>query len=1042
LSSVKTKVPTFDRKLKEARDYWTKELLGKAETTNLKLDFERPSSYSSERETVDVALSEELASKLARLTGDSPFLNYTAMLAALKICLHKYTGSAAIVVGSPTRLKDETANQEPNALAIARNVDGRMTFRQFLVSVREALTEGYARQSYPFERVVKDLGLKKTFNRCPLFDVALVLENIHGEMPDLPNDITMSFRMSPDGITGRVQYRGELFRRETIERFNSHFFTTLDAALENVDGRISDISILTPAEQQRFLVELNDTATDYPQDQLIQQLFEAAVERYPEAVAISYEGGNLTYSQLNAHANRLAHYLRSVGVGTETLVGILLERSAQTLVTLLGVLKAGAAFVPLDPSYPRERLAFMVEDAQFNVLVTRQGLASLLPDSDARLVCLDMDREAIERQPEANPSHDVVAPQSLAYTMYTSGSTGRPKGAMISQQALVNYSLEMARQLELRPTDRILQFASFSFDVLIEELFPTWLAGAAVVLRDEMLLASYANLLDIIKEDGVTALELPTAYWREWVYELTRTGAAPPAHLRFVMIGGERASTAQLAVWQRFNIPLLNMYGLTETTVTSTIYKLEGKQVESGDGLAFPIGRPIANTQMYVLDQYLQPVPEGVSGEIYIGGAGLGRGYLNRPELTADRFIPNPFGLKAGARLYKTGDRARYLADGNIEFLGRADHQIKMRGYRIELGEIEAALKRFGAVQDAVVTVRDENERQRQAAASAGYEPESEEALNVRLATLGDEQAAQLFGEIESLSDDDTAAILAQEMQLNTQRSQTKIRRFKQFDVAVTLKDDSFISPPRESQRSWLLRRALDEFADDLVALDEASKRMVSGSARVHLQQEWSSSGVKYDDSQLIIQGQQVMQDWERPLMRAMAEIVTESHGDVLELGFGMGISATYIQEFGVKSYTVVEYNDGVAEHFKKWKEQYPGRDIRLIHSRWHDAVDQLGTYDGIFFDTVPSNEEEYMREVIDNVVMAEDIFPIASKCLRKGGVFTWYTNEIDSFSRRHQRLALKYFSSVAVSVVKPLAPPEDCHYWWADSMVAVKAIK
>jgi amino acid adenylation domain-containing protein len=1041
LSSVQTKVPTFNRKSKEARDFWTKKLLGKAETTNLKIDFERPSSYASERATVDVVLPEELASKLARLTGNSPFLNYTAMLAALKICLHKYTGSAAIVVGSPTRLKDETADHSPNALAIATDVDARMTFRQFLVSVREALTESYARQSYPFERVVKDLGLKTTPNRCPLFDVALALENIHGELPDVTNDITMTFRMSSDEIAGRIQYRTELFRRETVERFNSHFFTALDAALENIDGKISDLSILTSAEQQRFLVELNETATDYPQQQVIQQLFEAAVEKYPEEVAISYEGGSLTYSQVNAHANRLAHYLRSVGAGTETLVGILLERSTQTLIALLGVLKAGAAFVPLDPSYPRERLAFMIEDAQFKVLVTRQGLTSLVPDSAARFVCLDTDRDQIARQSDANPSHDVIAPQSLAYAMYTSGSTGRPKGAMISQQALVNYSLEMVHQLDLRPTDRILQFASFSFDVLIEELFPTWLSGARVVLRDEMLLASYSNLLNIINDDGVTALELPTAYWREWVYELTRTGATPPAHLRFVMIGGERAPGAQLAAWQKFNIPLLNMYGLTETTVTSTIFKQENNQV---DNSTFPIGRPIANTQMYVLDADMQPVPEGVSGQIYIGGAGLGRGYLNRPELTADKFIPNPFSTEAGARLYKTGDNACYLSDGNIEFIGRGDHQIKMRGYRIELGEIEAALKQFGAVHDAVVTVRDENERQRETAIGAATESESAETLIARVATLGDEQAAQLFNEIESLSDDDTAAILAQEGQLNTQRSQTKIRRYKQFDVSVTLKDDNFISPPRESQRSWLLRRALNEFADDLVALDEASKRMISGSARVHLQQEWSGSGVKYDDTQLIIQGQQVMQDWERPLMRAMAEIVTESHGDILELGFGMAISATYIQEFGCKSYTVIEYNDGVVEHFKKWKEQYPGRDIRVIHSRWHDAVDQLEaeTFDGVFFDTVPTNEEEYMREVIDNVVMAEDIFPAASRLLRKGGVFTWYTNEIDSFSRRHQRLALKYFSSVGVSVVKPLAPPEDCHYWWADSMVAVKAVK
>jgi guanidinoacetate N-methyltransferase len=385
------------------------------------------------------------------------------------------------------------------------------------------------------------------------------------------------------------------------------------------------------------------------------------------------------------------------------------------------------------------------------------------------------------------------------------------------------------------------------------------------------------------------------------------------------------------------------------------------------------------------------------------------------------------------------------LPGGDIEFIGRKDDQIKLRGFRVELGEIESVLKQYAGIENAVVIVKEgtgpnldlETDRPGQV-----VDLKDQAAIIANLNTLPREVAARLFADVEGLSDDETAATLAMEMQLKSKESRTKIRRFKDFDIALTLRNDQFIAPPRESQRNWLLRRALDEFADDLISLDEVSRRMVPGSARSRLTSEWSQSPTHYDESSLTIQGQQVMQDWESPLMRAMAEIVTESHGDVLELGFGMGISATYIQEFGVRSYTVVEYNDGVVERFNKWKQQYPGRDIKVIHGRWHEVTDRLGVYDGIFFDTVPSDEEEYMREVIDNVVMAEDIFPIASRCLRKGGIFTWYTNEIDSFSRRHQRLALKYFSSVTVQVVKPLYPPEDCHYWWADSMVAVKAVK
>jgi predicted O-methyltransferase YrrM len=487
---------------------------------------------------------------------------------------------------------------------------------------------------------------------------------------------------------------------------------------------------------------------------------------------------------------------------------------------------------------------------------------------------------------------------------------------------------------------------------------------------------------------------------------------------------------------------------LTETTVTSTVFEPATEDAAERIWTELPIGGPLANMQIHLLDDSLQPVPAGVPGELYIGGESLARAYLNRPELTASKFIPSPFADEPGARLYKTGDLARYLSDGNLIFLGRRDQQVKIRGYRIEPGEVESVLREHPGLKEAIVVAEDVQfdlpllVKPRE---DGSIEVGAGEVIAERLALLPANQAEQLLAEIERLPEAEVEAILANELQLGGLNEQVKTRRFPEFDIVVRLKDKNFISPPHESQRNWVIRRALDELASDLKDLDAVTKQFVPGSARLRLEeQKWGDREVHYEDSQLLIGGQQVMQDWERPLMRAMAEVVTETHGDVLELGFGMAISATYIQEFGARSYTVIEANEGVAEYFKKWKSQFPGRDIRMLQGKWHNVADQLEdeSFDGVFFDTVPTDEEEYTREVINNAVMAEDFFPVAARVLRKGGIFTWYTNEINSLSRRHQRLIFKYFSSFTASVVRPLLPPEDCHYWFADSMMVVKAIK
>jgi amino acid adenylation domain-containing protein len=807
-------------------------------------------------------------------------------------------------------------------------------------------------------------------------------------------------------------------------------------------------------ELRRFVSRPGATgasASASPPAASFQQLFELAVAAAPDATALVFRDQQLTYRELNRRANQLARHLRRQGAGPESRVGVYLESSPEMVVAVLGVLKAGAAYVPLDPAYPKERLAYMMDDARVELLLTEEGLAAQLPRPNARTIYLDADWPAISREAGTNPPHRTRG-EDLAYCIYTSGSTGTPNGVLITHGSLVSYTHSIADEFGLRAGDRILQFASLSFDVSVEELFPALARGAAVVLRDESLPPTFSELTRAASEQRLTLFELPTAYWHGWVDELSRARTRLPASLRLVIIGGEKVSARRLAAWGALGVPLLHVYGLTEATVTSTTYELPaGEQEPAADGARgaeLPIGRPVVGAQVHLLDARMQPVPVGVPGEIYVGGDGLARGYLNRPALTAARFVPDPFSAEPGARLYKTGDLARRLAAGDLVFLGRIDLQMKVRGYRIEPGEVEGALKQHPLIQDAAVVARP--------AAGNGHarlvrrRPDGSVSLASRgelvaaLSSLGEEEAGRLFAEVEALAEQEVETNLALDLQVGGEGDQVKIRRHPQFDIILKLKDDRFITPPQEAQRNWLIRRTLDEFAADLRHLDAVSKQFVPGSARPRLapQLEWNKSDARYDESQLIIAGQQVMQDWEAPLMKAMAEVVTESHGDILELGFGMGISASYIQEFGVRSYTVVEYNDEVVERFRQWKSRYPGRDINLIHGRWHDVTDRLGTYDGIFFDTVPTYEDEYLREVIDNVVMAEDFFPVAARCLRPGGVFTWYTNEIDTLSRRHQRLIMKYFDSFTVSVARPLSPPEDCHYWFADSMVVVKAVK
>ncbi len=762
--------------------YWKQQLGGELPVLELLTDKVRPQVQTFNGASESLRLPASLVDSLNMLCRQEGVTLFMVLLASFKTLLTRYTGQTDIVVGSPiaNRQRRETENLIGffvNTLVMRTDLSGRPTFREILKRVRETALGAYAHQDMPFEQLVEELQPERSMSRNPLFQVMFQMENTPKEALPLPGlklssveveHVTSQFDLSLDvmerdeGLFVAAEYSTDLFHSETIAALLQHWEVLLRGIVSNPDSRISELPLLTERERERLLVEQNQTAEQYPQSASIHALFEAQVARTPEAVAVVSEDEQLSYAELNERANRLAHYLRASGVGTETPVGVLLERSAETIVALLAILKAGGAFVPLDSSYPPQRLAFMLEDTQMPLVVTNEKLKTKLPAFRGQVICTDESRELVEQQSAANPCAPVTA-QNLAYVIYTSGSTGQPKGVSISHQSLVNHSFAVAESYRLKAQDRILQFASISFDVAVEEIFPTLLNGAAVVFRNERILES-SQLLALIEQEQLSLLNLPAPFWNEWVRELALLEPALPPSLRLVVVGSDKVSMDAFAVWRRLypNVKLINAYGTSETTITNTLYQTAAAESEAVPGTSVPIGRPLANTQVYLLNEALQPVPRGVPGELYVGESALARGYLNRPALTAERFIPDPFSTSQGARMYRTGDRARYLSGGQLEFLGRLDQQVKLRGYRIEPGEIEARLKLHPSIREAVVVPHAQSSGDKHLIAYVTQNPVVADTLDKsEIAKMEEEQLAQwqmvhddeVFNQTQALAD-------------------------------------------------------------------------------------------------------------------------------------------------------------------------------------------------------------------------------------------------------------------------------------------------
>lgn len=689
--------------------YWKEQLAGASFYLPLPTDRPRPSVQSYRGATRSLALGESLTARLRALSRAEGVTLFMLLLAAFQALLHRYTGQDDFIVGTPVANRNRSELEEmiglfANTLALRADLSGSPTFRNLLHRVRETTLGALAHQDLPFEKLVEELQPARDLSRTPLFQVMFALQQapLQGiEFPDLdfcllePEstiakfDLTLSIDETEFNLKVNLEYNTDLFDEQTTVRMLDHFETLLRHAAEAPEQLVSRLPLLTNAERQQLLREWNDTHITYPhQATCLHHLFELQVERTPLAVAIIDEDKELTYDELNRRANQLAHYLRELGVGPEVLVGLRMERSIELVIGILGILKAGGAYLPLDPSYPPERLQFMIEDAKPAVILTPEGPSAT-------------DYADQSRGSDPDPHHP-------CYVIYTSGSTGKPKGVLVTHRSVVNHCHAVARCYDLQPSDRVLQFAPFTFDVAVEELFVSLVSGAAVVLLPADLRLSPVDFTKFLSVAGVTVLNLPASYWHQWSSELARLKTELPADLRLMVVGSENVAAEWYAGWREIageQVRWVNAYGLTETTITATVYEA-GRHTQRWTGENMPIGRPIANTEAYVLDRELEPVPIGVRGELYLGGECLARGYLSEPALTAERFVPHPFSETPGARLYRTGDVVRYLPDGNLEFIGRTDLQLKVRGFRLEPREIEATLATHASVREVLVDAR------------------------------------------------------------------------------------------------------------------------------------------------------------------------------------------------------------------------------------------------------------------------------------------------------------------------------------------------
>ncbi len=694
--------------------FWVENLRGAAPLLELPSDRPRPQVLfyrgARHRFRLNRTLTEAFR-QLSRRERKSLFALFTAALDAL---LYRYTGQEDILLGIPIAERDRPECQSMigfllHTHVLRTEVKGELTFRELVGRVQQAALNLYEHRSVPFDHVVRAVQPERSLSYSPLFQVmvnwrdrdqnlcfigmeGLNIESVLVDSKISKFDLTLFLTDMGEEVWAEIEYSTDLFDPARIERMFGHYQTVLEAVAADPDQRLSELPLLPHAERRQLLVQWNNTKVDYPSTTSIQEPFEAQAARTPDRVALVFERQTLSYGELNRRANQLAHHLRGLGVGPNMLVGLCVKRSLDMAVGLLGILKSGAAYVPMDPVYPKERLQYILDDSNASVVLTQESLVDALPSFSGQLICLDKDWAKIARESDKNPGAQ-LNPENLAYVLFTSGSSGKPKGVEISHRAVVNFLNSMREVPGVTAQDTLLSVTTLSFDIFGLEIWLPLTSGAKVVIASEEVARDGKELAALMRQSGATIMQATPSTWRL----LLEAGWEGNPHLK-ILCGGEAWPDELAEQLLPKCSALWNMYGPTETTIWSAVHQVRA-------GMPVSIGHPIANTEFYVVDSHLQPVPVGVPGELLIGGAGLARGYLNRPDLTTEKFIADRFRPDAGSRLYRTGDLVRYREDGTLEFLQRIDQQVKIRGFRIELGEIESVLRSHPGVREAVAVV-------------------------------------------------------------------------------------------------------------------------------------------------------------------------------------------------------------------------------------------------------------------------------------------------------------------------------------------------
>ncbi|MCD4691529.1 MAG: amino acid adenylation domain-containing protein, partial [Calditrichales bacterium] len=709
--------------------YWTEYLKGMPARLELPVDHPRPSLASYKGKQHIFSVGKELTGKLRKLTKENNVSLYMTLMSAFQTFLYKFSNQDDFGVGAPIANRNRKEIEEiigffVNTIVLRANFTKDITFLDLINRVRNDVLEASANQDVPFEKIVETILPKRELSVSPLFQVMfdlqkaplqsmklkeLTLEIVDIEIEVAKFDLLFIMLEYEDDIKCTLEYNTDLFDTVTIERIAGYFSTLLTNIVRNPAGFISDLSLISVEEKNYITSHWNKTQTNYPFNYCVHELFEKQANLTPQSIALSFEGTELTYAELNSRTNQLARYLKRSGIGPDKLVGLYTERSIESIIAILGILKAGGAYLPLDPEYPLDRLKFMLNDAQSTIILTQSHLKERLPVENISILCLDIDWDKFKDEKKEN-LHNTAIPENLIYVMYTSGSTGIPKGVSITHKSVVRL-VKNTNYVKFSKDDKFLQLAPISFDASTLEIWGSLLNGAKLIIMPPGK-PSLQELADKIINNKVSFLWLTAGLFHLMVDEQLDAIKT----VRQLLAGGDVLSVRHVnKLLQRFNNhTFINGYGPTENTTFTCCHPME--TVEKIDK-SVPIGRPISNTQTYILDRYFHTVPIGSPGELFIGGVGLARDYYNRPNLTAEKFVPNPFSDKPGKRLYKTGDLVRYLADGNIEFLGRIDQQVKIRGFRIELGEIEALLRKHSALKDAVVIAHEDMPGDKQLAA-------------------------------------------------------------------------------------------------------------------------------------------------------------------------------------------------------------------------------------------------------------------------------------------------------------------------------------